>query len=307
MQVYLPIAEMAVSAEAIFFLSAFVGLISGIFGVGGGFLTTPFLIFIGVNPAVAVGTQTTQLVASSTAGALGHLRRGNVDIKMGLIMMLGGVLGSFVGIFIFKLLQYLGQIDLAISLLYIVLLGGIGSLMLVESVASFLFKKKDDVRQAFNNTRVSPFILSLPYKMRFPRSKLFISVLVPAGIGFVGGVLAAILGIGGGFLIVPAMIYILGMPALLVAGTALFQVIFTTSSAAIMHALVNQTVDIILGLILIVGGVVGAQIGVFIARFFRGQNSRVILALIILGVCLKLVIDLFVLPSELFSTMEVRS
>ena len=305
MQIYLPIAEMAVSAETIFLLSAFVGLISGIFGIGGGFLTTPFLIFIGIPPAVAVGTQASQLVASSVAGSMGHLHRGNVDVKMGLVMMFGGLFGSFVGIFIFKLLQYLGQIDLAISLLYILLLGGIGTMMLMETGLSFL-RKKDDVRTAFNDTHISPFILSLPYKMRFPRSKLFISGLVPAGIGFVGGLLASILGIGGGFLIVPAMIYILGMPALLVAGTALFQVVFTTAMATIMHAALNHTVDIVLGIILIMGGVIGAQFGVLMARFFRGQRARVILALIIVSVCLKLCVDLFVAPGDLFSTVDIR-
>ncbi|MEM7650830.1 MAG: sulfite exporter TauE/SafE family protein [Pseudomonadota bacterium] len=305
MQIYLPIAEMAVSAELIFFVSAFVGLISGIFGVGGGFLTTPFLIFTGIPPAIAVATQAAQLVASSVAGSLAHLTRGNVDLKMGFMMALGGLVGSFVGIFIFKLLQYLGQIDLAISLLYITLLGGIGSLMLLESGFSFLNKKKENMRKAFNNTHISPFILALPYKVRFPRSKLFISALVPAAIGFVGGLLASILGIGGGFLIVPAMIYILGMPPLLVAGTALFQVIFTTASATVMHAVLNNTVDIVLAIILILGGVIGAQVGVAVAKFVRGGSSRIILALIILAVCLRLVIDLFVAPSNIFSMVKV--
>lgn len=305
MQVYLPIAEMAVSAETIFLLSAFVGLVSGIFGVGGGFLTTPFLIFTGIPPAVAVGTQASQLVASSVAGTLSHFQRGNVDVKMGLVMMTGGFFGSITGIMIFKLLSHFGQIDLAISLLYIVLLGGIGTMMLVESGVSAL-RKKDDVRKAFNDTRISPLILALPYKMRFPRSKLFISALVPGGIGFIGGVLAAILGIGGGFLIVPAMIYILGMPPLLVAGTALFQVIFTTASATIMHSMLNHTVDVVLASILILGVVVGTQFGVLIARFFRGQAARVTLALIILGVCIKLCFDLFVTPVDLFSTVDVR-
>ncbi len=305
MQLYLPIAEMAVSVETIFVLSAVVGLVSGLFGVGGGFLTTPFLIFIGIPPTVAVGTQASQLVASSMAGSLGHLRRHNVDLKMGCVMMVGGLLGSFLGIFIFKFLQYLGQIDFAISMLYILLLGGIGSLMFLESVAS-LFKKKEDVRKAFNNTRISPFILALPYKMRFPRSKLFISAFVPGAIGFIGGVLASVLGIGGGFLIVPAMIYILGMPPLLVAGTALFQVIFTTGSATIMHAVLNNTVDIVLAIILILGSVVGAQIGVSISWLFKGRQVRVFLALIVLAVCAKLMVDLFMAPDDIFSTVMAQ-
>jgi hypothetical protein len=210
-----------------------------------------------------------------------------------------------VSIFLFKVLQYIGQIDFVISMLYIVLLGGIGGLMMVESVFSAI-KKKEDVRKAFNNTRISPFILALPYKMRFPRSKLFISALVPGGIGFVGGLLAAVLGIGGGFLIVPAMIYLLGMSPLLVAGTALFQVIFTTASAAIMHAALNQTVDIVLAGILILGGVIGAQAGVSLSRFVKGQQVRIVLAFIILGVCAKLMFDLFVMPADVFSTVQAQ-
>ncbi|MGB0720467.1 MAG: sulfite exporter TauE/SafE family protein, partial [Bdellovibrionales bacterium] len=169
MQLYLPIAEMSVAAEMIFMVSAFVGFLSGVFGVGGGFLTTPFLIFIGISPAIAVATQASQLVASSVSGAVGHWSRGNVDIKMGLVMLAGGILGSFIGIFIFKFLQYLGQIDFAVSFLYIVLLGGVGSMMLFETVFSKFFKKKS-VRGEFNTQKVSPFVNSLPYKMRFPRS-----------------------------------------------------------------------------------------------------------------------------------------
>ncbi len=303
MQIYLPIAELAVSAETIFFVSGFVGMLSGIFGLGGGFLTTPFLIFMGIPPAIAVGTQASQLVASSVAGSLGHLRRGNVDLKMGLIMMIGGLLGSFVGIFIFKFLQYMGQIDIAISLLYIVLLGGIGVLMLLEGTVSFINRKNEHIKKTFNTSRMSPFVLSLPYKMRFPRSKLFISALMPGGIGFIGGLLASVLGIGGGFLIVPAMIYLLGMPPLLVAGTALFQIIFTTSSATIMHATFNNTVDIVLAVILILGSVVGTQIGVLLARFVKAQQARAILAAIILGTCFMLCFDLFVPPLDVFSTV----
>ncbi|MCC6597982.1 MAG: sulfite exporter TauE/SafE family protein [Alphaproteobacteria bacterium] len=302
MQIYLPIAEMAVEAEIIFLLSAFVGVLSGIFGVGGGFLTTPFLIFTGIPPAIAVGTQACQIVASSLAGSLGHLRRGNVDIKMGLVMVAGGFIGSIIGIFIFKLLHFLGQIDLVISILYIVFLGSIGLLMMVESTTSF-FNKKKDMRKEFNSSGISPFMMSLPYKMRFPRSRLFISALIPAGIGFVSGLLASILGIGGGFLLVPAMIYILGMPPLLVAGTALFQVIFTTACATIMHAVMNQNVDIVLGLILIFGGVIGAQIGVLFARFIRGHYARIVLALLILAVCTRLCLEMFIRPEDLFSTV----
>ena len=267
-------------------------------------MTTPFLIFTGIPPGVAVGTQASQLVASSVSGAIGHWRRNNVDIKMGLVMLTGGILGSFVGIMIFKLLQFLGQVDFAISVLYVVLLSTIGLMMLTETIFSKFFKKKN-VRREFNTLRVSPFIAALPYKMRFPRSKLFISALVPGGIGFVGGILASVLGIGGGFLLVPAMIYILGMPTLLVAGTSLFQIIFTTASAVIMHAVFNNTVDMILGIILIAGGVIGAQIGISVARHVKPAHARIVMALMVLLVSVKLSFDLFMEPSELFSTVVI--
>ena len=302
MQVHLPIAEMSVSAEIIFLVSAFVGFLSGVFGVGGGFLTTPFLIFSGIPPGIAVGTQASQLVASSVSGAIGHWRRNNVDLKMGLVMLVGGVIGSFIGIMIFKLLQYLGQVDFAISLIYVVLLSGIGIMMLTETVFSKFFKKKT-VRKEFNTLKVSPFIAALPYKMLFPRSKLFISALVRGGIGFVGGILASVLGTGGGFLLVPAMIYILGMPTLLVAGTSLFQIIFTTASATIMHAVFNGTVDMILAIILILGGVIGAQFGISAARFVKPVQARIIMAVMVLLVALQLSFKLFVEPSEMFSTV----
>ncbi len=283
-------------------VSAFVGFLSGMFGIGGGFLTTPFLIFSGISPAIAVGTQASQLVASSVAGSIGHWKRGNVDMKMGVVMLIGGLLGTFFGIMIFKLLEYFGQIDFAISFLYVALLGIIGSMMLFENIFSKFFKKKN-VRKEFNTLRISPFIARLPYKMRFPRSKLFISALVPGGIGFIGGVLASVLGIGGGFLLVPAMIYILGMPTLLVAGTSLFQIIFTTASATIMHAVFNGTVDMVLAVILILGGVVGAQVGISVARFVKPTHARIVLTALILIVCFQLSYNLFIQPDELFSTV----
>ncbi|MBP7721949.1 MAG: sulfite exporter TauE/SafE family protein [Alphaproteobacteria bacterium] len=303
MQVYLPIAEMSVPAESIFLVSAFVGFLSGIFGIGGGFLTTPFLIFTGIPPVIAVGTQASQLVASSVAGVLGHWDKGNVDVKIACVMLVGGLGGSVVGILIFGILEKLGQIDFAISILYIILLGFIGVLMLAESFTHLL--KPKNMRKEFNTLNVNSFIAGLPYKMRFPRSKLYISALVPGGIGFLGGVLASILGVGGSFIMVPAMIYILGIPSLLVAGTVLFQMIFTTAFATIMHALVNQTVDVVLAIILIIGGVAGAQIGITFARHVKGIYARVTLALIVLAVCLQMIGNLFIQPEEIFSTVAL--
>lgn len=302
MQIYLPIAEMAVPAESIFLVSAFVGFLAGLFGIGGGFLTTPFLIFIGIPPAVSISTQLTQIVASGVSGMLGHLRKGHVDMKMGGVMLAGSLAGSVIGIVIFKILQYFGQIDFAISFLYVVLLGGIGSLMLVESVSSQFFKRKS-VKSEFNALRMSPVMARLPFKMRFPRSRLYISALVPGGVGFISGILAAVLGIGGGFMIVPAMIYIIGMPVLMVAGTSLFQIVFMTSFATILHATINQTVDAILAVIMIFGGVIGAQIGVAFTKVIKEAHARIVLATLILVVAIQLSGSLFWHPGEIFSTV----
>jgi uncharacterized membrane protein YfcA len=302
MQIYLPIAEMAVPAESIFLVSALVGFLSGVFGIGGGFLTTPFLIFTGLPPAVAVGTQLLQIVASGMSAMLRHLRKGHVDLKMGSVMLAGSTAGSLVGIGIFKLLEYTGQIDFAISLLYVILLGTIGTLMLTESLFSQFFKRKS-VRSEFNSFKVSSFITRLPMKMRFPRSKLYISALVPGAVGFVCGVLSAVLGIGAGFMIVPAMIYIIGMPVLVVAGTSLFQIVFMTALATILHSVASQTVDAILAVIMVFGGVIGAQIGVSFTNVIKESHARIILATLILVVCMQLSGGLFLRPDEIFSTV----
>jgi len=302
MQIYLPIAEISIAIEMIFLLGVFVGLISGVFGVGGGFLTTPLLIFMGISPAVAVGTQGCQLVASGLSGVMGYWRRGHVDFLVGTIMLVGGFLGTVIGIFFFQFIKMLGQIDLIISLLYIALLGSIGIMMLFESVLTS-FKKKS-MKSEFNRLKSKSFVSKLPYKMRFPRSKLYISVLVPGGIGVVSGFLVATMGVGGGFLLVPAMIYILGMPPLLVAGTSLFQIIFTSAFATIMHATVSQSVDVFLAMFLILGGVIGAQLGVKFSRRFTGAKARVVLALLVLGVCTQLGIQLFLAPADIFVMVE---
>jgi len=302
MQIYLPIAEMSIEIEAIFFLGAFVGLVSGVFGVGGGFLTTPLLIFMGIPSAVAVGTQGSQLVASGLSGVMGYWKRSHVDFLIGTIMLLGGFLGTVIGVFFFQFIKLMGQIDLIISLLYIILLGSIGIMMLFESVMTTV--KKKTMKSEFNQLKSRGFISKLPYKMRFPRSKLYISIFVPGGIGFVSGFLVATMGVGGGFLLVPAMIYILGMPPLLVAGTSLFQIIFTSAFATIMHATFSNSVDIFLAFFLILGGVIGAQIGVKASKYVTGVKARVILALLVLGVCTQLGIQLFLNPSDIFVMVE---
>lgn len=305
MQIYLPIAEMAVHAETIASLGVIVGIISGIFGVGGGFLTTPFLIFMGIPPAVAVGTQASQLVASSTTAVIGHWRKRNVDFKMAGTLIIGGFIGTIVGIYIFKLLQYFGQIDLVISILYVVFLCGVGGMMLYESTISFLRSKRPPSTETATTdhkpSRFEKFRNNLPFKMNFPDSRLYISAYIPLSIGIFSGLMVSIMGIGAGFILVPAMIYLLRMPPLLVAGTSLMQIIVTSSIACILHATTNQTVDAILALILIVGSVFGAQIGVRLSSYIKGTTARLILALMITLVGLKLASALLIPPANLYS------
>ncbi len=303
MQVYLPIAEMAVDAETILLLGTVVGFLSGVFGIGGGFLTTPFLIFYGIPPAIAVGTQANQLVAAGVSGVLGHWKRGNVDFKMGGVMLAGSVIGSVIGILIFRLLQHIGQVNLVIQMLYVGLLGFMGLLMLIESLTAIINKSGEGRERS--KLYHHPLLLALPYKMRFPRSKIYVSALIPGAIGFVGGLLVSIMGIGGGFLLVPAMIYILGMPILLVAGTSLFQIMITTIFATFMHAAVNHTVDLVLAALLIAGGVIGAQFGIRAARRIKGAYGRIILSVLLVLVSGELAGELFIQPQELYST-EVR-
>ena len=299
MQIYLPIAEMSVNIFLILGMGAGVGMLSGLFGVGGGFLMTPLLIFIGVPPAVAVGTEANQIVASSVSGLLAHWRRGNVDFRMGAVLLVGGLLGSTIGVFLFRLLRGLGQIDLAISLCYVVFLGVIGALMFAESLNALLNRRKLSAKTPRAGRH--NWIHGLPFKMRFRKSKLYISALLPLAVGFVVGLLAAIMGVGGGFVMVPAMIYLLGMPTQVVVGTSLFQIIFVTANATFFQATLNQTVDVVLALLLLIGGVVGAQIGVRIGAKLRGEQLRILLALMVLAVGLRLGLDLVTTPDELFT------
>jgi uncharacterized membrane protein YfcA len=303
MQVYLPIAELSVNALVILGMGGAVGFLSGLFGVGGGFLMTPLLIFSGIPPAVAVATEANQIVASSVSGALVYLRRGAIDIKMGVVLLAGGVLGSFAGVWIFGLLRNLGQVDLLISLSYVLFLGVIGGLMLVESVRAIL-RARSGRPGPGRHPGQHGWVHGLPFRTRFRRSKLYISVIPPLGIGFVVGVLAAIMGVGGGFIMVPAMIYLLRMPTSVVVGTSLFQIIFVTGLVTILHAVNYQTVDLVLALLLLVGGVVGAQFGARAGQQLRAEQLRALLALMVLAVCGRLALGLFLEPAELFSLAE---
>ncbi|MFK7940259.1 MAG: sulfite exporter TauE/SafE family protein [Roseovarius sp.] len=297
MQIYLPIAEVSVNAFLLLGLGGMVGVLSGMFGVGGGFLMTPLLFFIGIPPAVAVATEANQIVASSFSGVLAHLRRKTVDLRMGTVLLIGGLFGAALGVVVFNYLKSLGQVDLLVKLCYVVFLGIIGAMMFAESL------------RAIRNTRkgVAPkrkkhgWVHKLPFKMRFRTSGLYISAIPPLIVGVCVGILAAIMGVGGGFIMVPAMIYILGMPTKVVVGTSLFQIIFVTGFTTMLHATTNYTVDIALAVLLLIGGVIGAQIGTRIGVNMKAEQLRILLAIMVLAVCFKLALDLLIMPSELFS------
>ena len=300
MYIYLPIAEMSVNIFLILGMGAAVGMLSGIFGVGGGFLMTPLLIFLGVPSPVAVGTEANQIVASSVSGVMAHWRRGNVDFKMGGMLLAGGFVGSTLGVFLFQWLQTLGQIDLVIKLSYVVFLGIIGTLMMVESVRAMV-RSRSAAGAPPRKSHQRNWMHALPFKMRFRKSKLYISALLPITVGFFVGILSAIMGVGGGFVMVPAMIYLLGMPTNVVVGTSLFQIIFVTANATFFQATLNQTVDIILALLLLIGGVIGAQIGTKVGSKLNGEQLRGLLAAMVLAVCFKLLFDLVITPDDLYS------
>ncbi len=303
MQIYLPIAEMSVSVFLLVGLGGIVGILSGMFGVGGGFLMTPMLIFIGIPPVIAVATEANQIAASSVSGSIAQWRRGNVDIKMGAILLCGGVAGSIVGVQIVKILREMGQVDLAISLCYVFFLGIVGVLMLIESIRA-VFRTQAGKAAPARRSGQHNWIHRLPFKMRFNRSKLYISIVPPLLLGLLVGLLAAIMGVGGGFIMVPAMIYLLRIPTTVAVGTSLFQIVFVTSLVTILHAVQNQTVDAVLALLLMAGGVIGAQFGVRLGQRLRGEQLRALLALLVLAMCAKLGFDLLVEPDELFSVAD---
>jgi uncharacterized protein len=297
--IYLPIAEVSVNALLLLGIGGMVGILSGLFGVGGGFILTPMLFFIGIPPAVAVASAANQIVGSSFSAFLGHLKRGTVDFKMGMVLLAGGILGSAAGVQLFVMLRRMGQIELFVSLCYVVLLGTIGGLMLYESLGA-LRRARDDNRLLQPRKRHS-WVHGLPLKMRFRTSHMYVSAIPPFVIGAIVGVLAAIMGVGGGFIMVPAMIYLLGMPTKVVVGTSVFQFLFVTGFTTMMHAWQSQTVDTVLALLLLVGGVIGAQVGVRLATRLRAEQLRVLLALLVLGVGIKLFFDLVIEPDELYS------
>ncbi|WP_454885945.1 sulfite exporter TauE/SafE family protein [Sphingomonas oryzagri] len=300
MHIYLPIAGLSVNMLVIVLLGAGVGLLSGMFGVGGGFLTTPLLIFYGIPPTVAVASSATQITGASVSGVLAQMRRGGVDFQMGGVMVVGGIVGSGLGALLFRLLQRLGQIDTVIALVYVLLLGSIGGLMARESIATILAQRqgRKPVRRP---RRHNPLIAALPGRYRFYRSGLYISPLAPFLLGVLTGVLTVSLGVGGGFVMVPAMIYLLGMAAQVVVGTSLFQILFVTAATTLIHAVTTEAVDIVLAILLLIGSAIGAQIGSRFAMKLKPEYLRLMLALIVLAVAVRMAIGLTWRPGELYS------
>ncbi len=304
MDLYLPIAEMSVNALVIILLGGGVGFLSGMFGVGGGFLTTPLLIFYGIPPTIAVASSATQITGSSVSGALAYWRRGQVDVKMGAILVAGGLVGAGIGQILFRFLQKLGQIDIAINIIYVLFLGGVGLLMLREAITELRLERIVAAGGEVPPMRLRrhvPWIAGLPGRTRFYKSGLYISPLAPLLLGAVVGVLTVIMGIGGGFIMVPAMIYLLGMSASAVVGTSLFQIIFVTAATTMLHATSSKSVDIVLALLLLVGGVAGAQLGVQAAQKVKPENLRLALALLVLAVAVRLLFGLTIKPQSLFT------
>jgi uncharacterized protein len=301
MQIYLPIAEVSANALTLLGIGGGVGFLSGMFGVGGGFLITPLLFFIGIPPAVAVATGVNQVVASSISGVLAHLKRKTVDLKMGAVLLIGGLLGSGFGIWLFRLLSRMGQIDLVVQLAYVLFLGIVGALMLQEGTRAWLRSRRPNAPR--RKLHQHYWAHALPFKMKFRTSGLYISVIPPLAVGALVGVLAAIMGVGGGFIMVPAMIYLLGMPTKVVIGTSLFQIIFVAGFTTVMHAVTSRSVDILLAFVLIIGGVIGAQLGTQAGLKLKAEQLRILLALVVLAVAGKIAVDLLIQPDEFYSIM----
>ena len=301
MDIYLPIAGLSVNALVIIGLGGLVGLLTGMVGVGGGFLTTPILIFYGIPPAVAVASATTQITGTSISGVLAHRRRRGVDIRMGVVIIVGGVIGSIVGGFVFRLLQQSGQIDTVISILYVLLLGSIGVIMARESATALEIIKPRAGGSERPPRRHNPLIAALPMRWRFYQSGLYISPLAPLGLGFLSGLLTALLGIGGGFIMVPAMIYLLGMSAQVVVGTSLLQILFVTGVTTIVHATTTRSVDIVLAGLLLIGSVIGAQYGARFAQKMKPELLRMILAIMVLAVAARMALQLGWQPEEIYT------
>ncbi|GGE93299.1 sulfite exporter TauE/SafE family protein [Stappia taiwanensis] len=305
MQIYLPIAELPVNMFMLFGMGGAVGFLSGLFGIGGGFLLTPLLIFSGIPPAVSVATVTTQVVASSASGVVAYWRRKMIDFKLAIMLLVGGVIGSALGVWLFDMLRSLGQLDLVISLSYVTFLSTIGGLMLVESLRSMARRRSGAVMPARKPGQHN-WVHGLPFKMRFRQSRLYVSVIPIVVLGAIIGFLGAVLGIGGGFMMVPALIYLLRVPTNIVIGTSLLQILVTMAAATFLHSVSTHSVDIVLALTLMVGGVIGAQFGARMGQKLRGDQLRLLLALLVLAVGMRFAVNLLIEPEELYSISVVE-
>lgn len=303
MQIYLPIAEVSLNVFLLLGLGGLIGYLSGLFGVGGGFLMTPLLIFAGVPPAVAVASGANEITAASISGAQAHWRRGGVDVKMGIVLTIGGIAGSYAGAIIFRVLRESGQIEVLIGVAYVIFLGAVGLLMFVESLRSALRRYRGLTPRPRRRSRT--WLDAMPLKLRFRKSRQYLSVFLPLIVGAIIGILVAIMGVGGGFIMIPAMIYLLNMPTSVVVGTSLFQITVVTASVTLFHSINTQTVDVVLALILLTGAVIGAQFGARAGRRLKGEHLRGLLGLLVLAVCLRMAYDLFVTPPELFSVVPL--
>ena len=304
MNLYLPIAGLSVNILVIMGLGGLVGLLSGMFGVGGGFLTTPLLIFYGIPPSVAVASSAPQIMGASVSGVFAHHQRDGVDTRMGAVLVTGGAIGSITGGFIFRALQTSGQIDMVVGILYVVLLGGIGAAMAREAIRSLAALRRGEAIKA-GARRHLPWIAALPLRWRFYGSGLYISPLAPLALGFCTGILTAIMGVGGGFILVPAMIYVLGMSTRVVVGTSLFQILFVAAATTMMHALTTHAVDIVLATLLLTGSVSGAQLGARFAQKAKPEYLRLVLAFIVLTVALRMAIGLTWRPDEIYTVQTL--
>ncbi|MCZ7658627.1 MAG: sulfite exporter TauE/SafE family protein [Xanthobacteraceae bacterium] len=305
MQIYLPIAEIPVNVFLVLFMGIAVGFISGMFGIGGGFLMTPLLIFIGISPAVAVASVASHIAASSFSGALAYWRRRALDLALALMLLAGGIVGTLAGVWLFSLLRALGQLDLMIGLSYVLLLGAVGTMMIVESTRAILRARKGrpvEIRRPGSHT----WIHGLPFKLRFKTSRIYVSVIPVWAIGFAIGFIGAIMGIGGGFLLVPALIYLMRVPTGVVVGTSMVLTLVTMASATVMHAVSNHLVDAVLALILMVGGVIGAQFGARAGQRIRGERLRLLLGLLVLAVGLRFAYDLVIQPTDIYTVRIIE-
>lgn len=305
MDVYLPIANLSINGLWIVLLGALTGILSGLFGVGGGFLTTPLLIFSGINPAVAAASAATQVTGASVSGVLAHGRNNGVDYQIGGVIVAGGLVGALLGAGLFNLLSAIGQIDVVINVLYVILLGSVGGIMLREALQSLGYVSADGSGPRAAKRRHHPWIAAMPYRWRFYRSGLYISPIAPLLLGLVVGILTMLMGVGGGFLMVPAMLYILGMSAKVVVGTSLFNILFITMLVTMVHAFTTRAVDIVLAGLLLLGSVLGAQFGTKIAQRLKPELLRLILAAIVVAIALRMAYGLTIRPDEVYTVVPL--